>query len=116
MDESAADDADADTDTEADTDSDVETDTTDTEFDRVRERAREALADEDLESVYVGLLSEDGQPAYFFGNDTEDAAQLREDAAVQLGMLVRVLADRSELSVEEVAELGREQAELMDTR
>ncbi len=31
-------------------------------------------------------------------------------------MLVRVLADRSDLSVEEVAELGKEQAELMDTR
>lgn len=97
-------------------DDETESPETQSEFDQVRERAREALADEDLESVYVGLLSEDGQPAYYFGNDTEDAAQLREDAAVQLGMLVRVLADRSDLSVEEVAELGREQADLMDTR
>lgn len=97
-------------------DDETESPESQSEFNQVRERAREALADEDLESVYVGLLSEDGQPAYYFGNDTEDAAQLREDAAVQLGMLVRVLADRSDLSVEEVAELGKEQADLMDTR
>nr|WP_279529366.1 hypothetical protein [Halospeciosus flavus] len=41
-------------------DDETESPESQSEFDQVRERAREALADEDLESVYVGLLSEDG--------------------------------------------------------
>jgi hypothetical protein len=79
-------------------------------FAEVRAEASEALLAEDLRSVYVGLVHESGDNEYYFGNDTGEAAELRETAAVQLGMLTRVLADRSELSVEEVTDLAAERA------
>lgn len=85
-------------------------------FDEVREQAAEAVTDEELVSVYAGLVREDGRREYYFANDIDDGHRLRETAAVQLGTLLRVLADRSELSVEEIAELAVEYAEGMETR
>lgn len=52
--------------------------------------------------MYMGLVHEDGRHEYYFGNDTEEAAELRGAAAIQLGMLLCVLADRSDSSIEEL--------------
>ena len=85
-------------------------------FDDVRTEAADAIADGELRSVYAGLVHEDGRHEYYFGNDTGEAAELREAAAVQLGMLLRVLADRSERTPEEVADLALERAGEMELR
>lgn len=86
------------------------------QFENVRTEAAAAITDGELRSVYTGIVHEDGRHEYYFGNDTEEAAELREAAAVQLGMLVRVLADRSDSSVEEITELAAERAENMELR
>ncbi|NHN58731.1 MULTISPECIES: hypothetical protein [Halorussus] len=85
-------------------------------FEELQERAADAVADDELVSVYAGLVGEDGGREYYFGNDTEDGEKLRETAAVQLGMMVRVLADRSESTVEELTDLAAERAEQMELR
>jgi len=85
-------------------------------FEEVRTEAAAALDEEDLRSVYTGLVHEDGRHEYYFGNDTEEAAELREAAAVQLGMLVRVLADRSDSTVDEITALAADRAEKMELR
>ena len=85
-------------------------------FEEIRTEAAEAMTDGDLRSVYAGLVNEDGRHEYYFGNDTEAAEELREAAAVQLGMLVRVLADRSDSSVEEITDLAAARAEEMQLR
>ena len=85
-------------------------------FEDVKAEAAEAITDEDLRSVYAGLVHEDGKHEYYLGNDTEEATELREAAAIQLGMLTRVLADRSDSSVEEIAELAAERANEMELR
>ena len=46
----------------------------------------------------------------------EEATELREAEAVQLDMLVRVLADRSDGPVEEIADLAVERVEQMVLR
>jgi len=86
------------------------------QFDQLREDAAQAVVEDDLLSVYTGLVHEDGRHEYYFGNDTEEAAELRETAAIQLGMMVRVLADRSDSSVEEITDLAVERAEEMKLR
>lgn len=86
------------------------------QFEEVKTEAAAAITDEDLRSVYTGLIHEDGRHEYYLGNDTEEAAELREAAAIQLGMLTRVLADRSDSSVEEITELAAERAEGMELR
>lgn len=83
------------------------------EFEGLRAQATEALDRDDIESMYVGLIAEDGTKEYYFGNTVDEAA-LREVAAAQLGMLARVLAAKSASTVEEVAELAVEQAESMN--
>ena len=85
-------------------------------FEDVRTEAADAITDGELRSVYAGLVHEDGRHEYYFGNDTGEAAELREAAAVQLGMLLRVLADRSKRTPEEVADLALERAEEMELR
>ena len=85
-------------------------------FEEVRTEAAAAITEGELRSVYAGLVHEDGRHEYYFGNDTGEAAELREAAAVQLGMLLRVLADRSESDVEEIADLALERAEGMELR
>jgi hypothetical protein len=85
-------------------------------FEDLKEQAAEAIVEDDLLSVYAGLVHEDGQHDYYFGNDTEEAEELRETAAVQLGMMLRVLADRSDSSIEEITELAVERAEEMRLR
>ena len=85
-------------------------------FEEVRTEASAAITEGELRSVYAGLVHEDGRHEYYFGNDTGDAEALREAAAVQLGMLVRVLADRSDRTPEQVAELAVERAEQMELR
>ncbi|WP_122089445.1 hypothetical protein [Halalkalicoccus subterraneus] len=82
------------------------------EFEELRERAIEGLADEDVVSLYVGLVHEEGRDAYYFANDV-DEDDLQEMAVRQLGMLTRVLATRSDLSPEEVTDLALERAEEM---
>lgn len=86
------------------------------QFEEVKTEAAAAITEQDLRSVYAGLVHENGRHEYYLGNDTEEAAELREAAAIQLGMLTRVLADRSDSSVEEVAELAAERAEEMELR
>jgi len=86
------------------------------QFETVRSEAAAALTGSELRSVYTGIVHEDGRHEYYFGNDTEAASELREAAAVQLGMLLRVLADRSESDAEELAELAVERAENMQLR
>jgi len=81
-----------------------------TEFEEVREQAIEALEREDLRSVYVGILDASEENEFFFGNETEDPQALQRTAATQLGMLCRVLADQSDLTVEQVANLAAERA------
>jgi len=87
-----------------------------TRFDDVCEKAATALEDEDLRSVYTGIVHEDGRHEYYFGNDTESAEELREAAAIQLGMVLRVLADRSDSDLEDLTALAVERAERMELR
>lgn len=88
----------------------------DPQFEELRERAARAIAEDELLSVYAGLVREDGQHEYYFGNDTEETAKLRETAAIQLGMLLRVLADRSDSSIDEITDLAVDRAEEMQLR
>jgi len=90
--------------------------TTNPDFDAVKREAAAALTEDELRSVYTGIVHEDGRHEYYLGNDTEAAPELREAAAIQLGMLVRVLADRSDSSVEELTTLAAERAEQMELR
>lgn len=84
-------------------------------FEELRGQVAEAVSEGDLDSVYAGLVCADGRREYYFGNDV-DEEELRELAAVQLGMLLRVLADRSARDVGEVAELAVERAEELELR
>ncbi len=85
-------------------------------FEEVKTEASAAITEADLRSVYTGIIHEDGRHEYYFGNDTEEAAELREAAAIQLGMVLRVLADRSDSSVDELTALAAERAEQMELR
>lgn len=85
------------------------------EFDGLRAQAIEAIDRDDVRSMYVGLIHEDGTKEYYFGNTVDEAA-LRETAAEQLGMITCVLAEKSASTVSELAELAAEQAESMDLR
>ncbi|GGN94552.1 MULTISPECIES: hypothetical protein [Haloarcula] len=89
---------------------------TNPQFESVKTDAAAAITEDDLHSVYAGLVHGDGRHEYYFGNDTESAEELREAAAVQLGMLVRVLADRSDSSVAEITDLAAERAQNMELR
>lgn len=82
-------------------------------FKELREEAAKAVDDDELLSLYTGLVHEDGRHEFYFGNDTEEAAELRETAAIQLGMMLRVLADRSDSSIDEITDLAAERAEEM---
>lgn len=88
----------------------------DPQFEAFREKVAEAVSDDELISVYAGLVHEDGQQEYYFGNDTEEPAELRKTAAIQLGMMLRVLADRSDSSIDEITDLAVERAEEMELR
>lgn len=85
------------------------------EFEAMRTQAIEGLEDDDIASFYTGIIHENGENGYYFANDV-DGEELQRMAATQLGIITRVLADKSNLSVDEVAELGREQARDMDLR
>ena len=87
----------------------------DPQFEELQEQAAEAVAGDELVSVYAGLVREDGQHEYYFGNDVANE-ELRETATVQLGMMLRVLADRSDSTVEEITDLAAERAEQMQLR
>ncbi|MGB9985861.1 hypothetical protein [Salarchaeum japonicum] len=82
----------------------------DPDFEEVREQATSALDAENLDSIYLGLLHEDGAPEFYFGS-TVDGRELHGAAIDQLGMLTRVLADRSDLTTEELADLAAERAD-----
>jgi len=86
------------------------------QFREVRTEAASAIETGELYSLYTGLVHEDGRHEYYFGNDTESAEELRENAAIQLGMMLRVLADRSESDLDELADLAVERAQEMDLR
>lgn len=84
------------------------------DLDELRARAADAIDDDDdLRSMYLGVVREDGEKEYYFGNAV-DESELREVAVVQLAMMTRVLATQSASSVEEIAELAAQQAESMD--
>ncbi|GGL63755.1 hypothetical protein [Halocalculus aciditolerans] len=85
----------------------------DTDFDDVLTQATDALDADDLESVYLGLIHEGPGYEFYFGNETDD---LRTAAVTQLGMLCRVLADQSDLTVEELAELAVDRANELGVR
>lgn len=86
------------------------------QFEELRNDVAAAVMEDDLRSVYVGLVHENGQHEYYFGNDTEDAEELRETAAIQLGMMLRVLADRSDSNIDEITDLAAGRAEEMQLR
>lgn len=86
------------------------------QFDDVRERAAEVATEDDLRSVYTRLVHENGRHEYYFANDTEETAELREAAAIQLGMLLCVLADRSDSSIAEITEFAVDRGEQMELR
>lgn len=87
------------------------------EFEAMRKQAIEGLEDDDIVSFYTGVIYENEENAYYFANDVDDdEEELQRMAATQLGIITRVLADKSDLSIEEVADLGREQANDMDIR
>ena len=70
-----------------------------------------------ISGLYTGLVHENGRHEYYFANDTEEeAAELREAAAIQLGMLLCVLADRSDSSIAEITEFAVDRAEQMELR
>lgn len=85
-------------------------------FEEITAEAAAAITDDGLHSVYTGIIQVDGRHEYYFANDTEEAAELREAAAVQLGMLMLVLADRSASNLEEIADLAIQRAEHMELR
>ena len=85
------------------------------EFDSVRTQAVEALDRDDVRSMYVGLIHEDGAKEYYFAN-TVDETELRQTAATQLGMMTRVLAEKSVSTVAKITDLAAEQAESIDLR
>lgn len=89
---------------------------TNPQFEEVKTEVAETVTDDDLRSLYTGIVRESGHNEYYFGNDTEDTDELQEAAVIQLGMLLRVLADRSDSSVEEVTDLAVERAEQMELR
>ena len=82
-------------------------------FEELQERAAEAVAGDELASIYAGLVHENGEQEYYFGNDTDGDEELQEMAVVQLGMLLRVLADRSDSTIEGIADLAVERADRM---
>lgn len=82
------------------------------EFETLRKQAIEGLEAEDIVSFYLGVIYEDQEDAYYFGNDVEEA-ELQGMAVTQLGMMTRVLADKSDLSVEEVTDRAQKRAENM---
>jgi hypothetical protein len=83
------------------------------EFDRVRERAIEALGEEALRSVYVGVIDAAGDDEFYFGNADKD--DLQRLAVTQPAMMTRVLADQSDLNPESIGQLAAERAKEMDT-
>lgn len=87
----------------------------DPEFEEFQAQVSEAVTEDELRSVYTGIVHESGQHEYYFGNDTEDVGELRETAAIQLGMMLRVLADRSDSSIDEITDLAVERAKEMQT-
>ncbi|EFW91332.1 hypothetical protein ZOD2009_14526 [Haladaptatus paucihalophilus DX253] len=80
------------------------------QFEELQERAAKAVTEDELASVYVGLVHENGEQQYFFGNDTDGNEELQEMTVAQLGMLLRVLADRSNASIDEIADVAIEHA------
>lgn len=82
----------------------------DSTFDEFQAHVSEAVTEDELRSVYAGIVHESDQHEYYFGNDTEDVNELQEMAVMQLGMMVRVLAKRSDKRIDEVADLAVEQA------
>jgi hypothetical protein len=82
------------------------------EFETLRKQAIEGLKEEGTVSFYLGVINEDQEDAYYFGNDVEEE-DLQGMAVTQLGMMTRVLADKSDLSVEEVADRAQKRAEEM---
>jgi hypothetical protein len=83
------------------------------EFDELRNRAAEAIAGDDVQSLYVGLVHENGDKEYYFGN-TVDEEELGQVAAVQLGMMMRVLSTQSATTPEDLADIAVEQAASID--
>jgi hypothetical protein len=83
------------------------------EFEELQERAADAVAGDELKSVYVGLVHHSGEQEYYFGNDVEENEALQEMTVTQLGMLLRVLADRSDATADEIADLAAEHADQM---
>jgi hypothetical protein len=82
-------------------------------FEHERERAIEDLEREDVLSFYVGtLLDEGGSQAieYRLRTDSEDPQELHNANLVQVAMLLSVMAEESNASLEEIAEAGVERA------
>jgi hypothetical protein len=86
---------------------------TDDRFESERERAIEDLEREDVLSFYVGtLLDEGGTQAieYRLRTDSEDPEELHNTNLIQVAMLLSVMAEQSNASLEEIAEAGVERA------
>ena len=82
-------------------------------FEDERERAIEDLQRDDVMSFDLGTVLDEGETQaieYRLRTDSDDP-QLRHNAnLIQIAMLLSVLADESDASLEEIAEAGVERA------
>lgn len=86
---------------------------TDDRFDRERDRAIEELQREEVMSFYLGTILDeaDGQAIEYRLRTDADDPQLRNNVnLIQVAMLLSVIADEADASLEEVAQAGVERA------
>jgi hypothetical protein len=86
---------------------------TNDQFESERERAIEDLERDTVLSFYVGtLLDEDGKQAieYRLRTDSEDPQERSHANLTQVAMLLSVIADEANASLEEVAQASVERA------
>lgn len=87
-------------------------------FSFAREDAVDELQQDSVVSFYLGLLHEkDGRKSaqYRISTEGEDPAIARNASSAHLGLLMRVLAEQTDMSLEEVASIGVERAREIDS-
>jgi hypothetical protein len=86
---------------------------TDDEFNRERDRAIEELERDEVMSFYLGMIldEDDGQAIEYRLRTDDDDPQLRSNVnLIQVSMLLSVIADEANASLEEVAQASVERA------
>lgn len=87
-------------------------------FPEAREAALEELQRDSVASFYLGLLhEEDGETSaqYRISTDSEDDGTVRNAGSAHLGLLIKLLAEQSDVDVEDVAEIGVRRAKEIDS-